>query len=94
MKQKCYDQKKLNIQIMLNLDLNKIYIDMNLNDVAILKQALILLCQTWFEANVTYIRITLHIVYDVISLKITLVIQRQMTIDEKEYASLFFNTTW
>ena len=93
MKQKCYDQKKLNIQMMLNLNLNKIYINMNLNDVTILKWALILLCQTRFEMNATYIRITLHIVYDVISLKMTLVIQWQMMINEKEYASLFFNTT-
>ncbi len=37
MKQKRYDQEKLNIQMMLNLDLDKIYIDMNLNDVKILK---------------------------------------------------------
>jgi len=63
-KQKHYDQKKLNIQIMLNLDLNKIYTDMNLNDVTILKWALILLCQTWFEMNAIYIKITLHIIYD------------------------------
>jgi len=93
-KQKCYDQEKLNIQIMLNLNLDKIYIDMNLNDVIILKQALILLCQAKFETNAIHIRITLHIVYDVISLKMTLIIQWQMMINEKEYVSLFFNMTW
>jgi len=37
MKQKHYDQKKLNIQIILNLNFDKIYTDMNLNNVIILK---------------------------------------------------------
>ncbi len=41
---------------MLDLDSDKIYTDMNLNDVTILKQALILLCQARFEADATHIK--------------------------------------
>jgi len=60
---------------MLDLDSDKIDTDMNLNDVTILKQALILLCQARFEADATHIKITSHINYDVISCKIASVIQ-------------------
>jgi len=45
LEQKQFDQKKFNIQMILKLNFNHVYISMNMKNSDTLKQALILLCQ-------------------------------------------------
>ena len=92
LEQKKYDQKELNIQIILDLNLNKQYTDADFNDSVILKRTLILLCQVRFEMKTTHIRIISHINYDAISQKVISAIDKQMIIDEKVYRNLFSDT--
>ena len=90
------DQKKLNIQIVLNLNFNKIYTDMNFNNQKILKHILILLCQTQFDADASYLRIIFHINYDALSVIMNKIIEKQMLLNTKticQLHSLFSETS-
>ena len=91
--QEMFNQEELNLQMIIDLDPLKVYTNTDLNDVAILKNVLILLCQARFEAEAAHIQITSHINYDALSHQIASAIKNQMVIDKEEYIKLFSHIT-
>lgn len=95
LEQKQFDQKKFNIQMILKLNPNYVYISMNMKNSDTLKQALILLCQAWFSAEASHLQLTPYINYDALSAAVVQVIKQRMKIDVKEKVrliKLFFKT--
>ena len=76
LKQENYDQKKLNVRLMLNFNLNYVYINTNLNNIKHLKRVLILFCQTRFDAEIFHFKISSYIRYNVLSLNVVKIINK------------------
>ncbi len=88
LKQKQFDQKKFNIQMVLKLNPDHVYISINMKDSDTLKWALILLCQAWFNTEASHLWLTPYINYDALSAAVVQVIKQRMKIDVKEEVRL------